>query len=302
MENYFIINPAAGNKSAESFIPAIEAAGQSHIHITTDSGGAETFVRKLAEPGRPCRFYIVGGDGTLNEAVNGAFGCDNVQIGLIPAGTGNDFVRCFKNRDCFKNIDAQLAGKTMRIDTIKAVLDGKKETRFVNMANVGFDCNVVISKNEMKRRYSAESSAYFIGVFHELAKNYGQKIRAEFDDGFIYDDCQLLCTIANGRYCGGGFCSSPEAELSDGMIDVCVINKIGRLKLLSFFKKYHDGTYLDDPKADNIFVHRKTKRFAIELEEESGISIDGEIYYFKRAEFEAESKKIAFIVPDGADI
>ena len=71
----------------------------------------------------------------------------------------------------------------------------------------------------------------------ELLVGTGLNPAIEFDDGFIYDDCQLLCTIANGRYCGGGFCSSPRAELSDGMIDVCIINKIGRLKLFSFLKR-----------------------------------------------------------------
>ena len=99
MDNYFIVNPISGGGSAARVLPQIEALAASlkncHLHTTSEKGSAKTFVHKIAESGRPCRFYAVGGDGTLNEIVNGIYSFSNAEAGFVPCGTGNDFSRCF---------------------------------------------------------------------------------------------------------------------------------------------------------------------------------------------------------------
>ncbi len=297
MKNYFIINPASGRGESMRFIPDIEAFDNTNVFITSQKGEASVFVKKIADSGEVCRFYAVGGDGTLNEVINGAYGYKNAQVGLIPCGTGNDFVRCFKNKEDFTDIAAQLNGMEEPVDTIEASFDGGEGIYFINMANIGFDCNVVINTNTIKKKYASGSAAYIMGLIQELSKDIGQNIKIKFDDGDIYDGCQLLCTIANGMYCGGGFFSSPNARLSDGYIDVAVIHKMKKLKILSLLKKYRDGTYMTVPGIRDFVTYKKTTSLIVEMDKEQGISVDGEIYFFKTAEFINNKNSISFIIP-----
>ncbi|MEA4973773.1 MAG: diacylglycerol kinase family protein [Candidatus Metalachnospira sp.] len=303
MESYFLINPVSGNGRAMSFLPDIEDAisgmKKCHLHTTSHKGGASAFVRKIAESGRPCRFFALGGDGTLNEVINGIHGLKNAQAGFIPAGTGNDFVRCFNGIKHFTNIADQLDGTPMEIDTVKVTLDDNEPIRFINMMNIGFDCNVVINASHMR---GSGSTAYIKGVFKELfSKNWGFNLKAFFDDGSVYNASALLFTLANGRYCGGGFLSSPYAELDNGLIDAAVVDRIGRLKIISLLKAYRDGTYLKQPKVQEFITYKRCSKIVLEVKGKQGVSLDGEIFHFKKAELLAENKTIEFIVPRGAE-
>lgn len=303
MENYFLINPVSGSGRALSFVPTIEYAisGQNNCHLHTISvkGGARDFVRKIADSGRPCRFYAAGGDGTLNEIVNGIHGCENAQAGFIPAGTGNDFVRCFSGIKNFTDISSQLDGTPMAIDTVRVTLDDNEPMRFVNMMNIGFDCNVVINASQMR---SSGSSAYLKGVLKELfSKEWGFRLRAEFDDGSTYDSSALLVTLANGRYCGGGFLSSPYALLDNGQLDAAVIDSIGRLKIISLLAAYRNGTYLKNPRIARFITYQQCRSISLKTSKKQSASLDGEIFRFRKAVLTVENKALKFIVPKGAE-
>ena len=146
MKHIFILNPAAGKGTAEAkILPGILAAAKSadidyEIHRTINAGDACRFVqnRCLSEAERALRFYAVGGDGTLNEVINGAYGFVNAEIGLIPAGTGNDFPRIFKHPEYFSDISKQLTGQAHTIDLIRY-----NDRYLINMMNIGLDCAVV---------------------------------------------------------------------------------------------------------------------------------------------------------------
>lgn len=302
MKKYFIINPVSGNGRAREFVSTLKKRSEGQVYITACNGDAERFIKKEAAGGEQCIFYAVGGDGTLNEAVNGAVGIENAAIGIIPAGTGNDFVRYFNDRERFMDIDSQLNGNIIKIDAVKAVFDERKSVYFVNMANIGFDCNVVINASKIKNGFIEGPMAYIFGAAQEIFKKWGQNVRFNFDDGQVYRGCQLLCTIANGKYCGGGFRSSPFADISDGYMDIAVIDKIDKIKLLSLLKAYRDGTYLNDPKAKNFITYKKSERITAEFSSNTKICIDGEIFEFKKADFTVQNKSLNFIVPKGVNI
>ena len=302
MKRYFIINPVSGKGRAREFVSKLKSRNEGQIYITACRGDAERFIKREASGGDRCVFYAVGGDGTLNETVNGAMGFDNVSIGIIPAGTGNDFVRYFGDEEAFLDIDSQLNGKEIKIDTIKAVFDNGSPVNFINMANIGFDCNVVINAAKIKNGIVSGPMAYVCGAAQEMFREWGQKVSIKFDDGYTYKGCQLLCTIANAGYCGGGFRSSPFADISDGYIDVAVIDKISRLKLLSMLKGYRDGTYLNDPRAESFITYRRTESLTAEFETSTKVSVDGEIFDFKKAEFKINKRCLKFMVPQGAEI
>lgn len=301
MRKYFIINPVSGRGRTTDMIPELTKYKEAEIYVTSKKGDAERFIKERSRDGE-CVFYTVGGDGTLNEAVNAAAGMENVSIGAIPLGTGNDFVRCFSNREAFLDMGSQLRGRAIKVDTVKAVLDKGETVRFINMANIGFDCNVVISASKIKNGFISGPAAYALGALKEIFSKWGQDVKIRFDDGDTYKGRQLLCTIANGRYCGGGFMSSPYADVSDGYMDMAVIDKISRPKLISLLKKYRDGTYLEDPRADGFITYKRASEIHIKFRKETSISIDGEIFSSKSAVFTAEKQNINFIVPDGAYI
>ena len=152
MEHIFIMNPSAGQGKAKKLIPAIESALEEagyayHIYTTKAVGDAERFVRESCEEGKTVRFYVCGGDGSFHEAVNGAKGFPQAEIGLIPVGTGNDFIRNFGRKNDFMDILSQVDGESMPCDVID--INGRY---VVNMANIGFDCEVVVKAGEWKKK------------------------------------------------------------------------------------------------------------------------------------------------------
>jgi diacylglycerol kinase family enzyme len=143
------------------------------------------------------RFYLCGGDGTFNEGVNGAVGFDNVSVGIIPVGTGNDFVRNFKNKENFFNIFSQLDGEKMAIDLISY-----GERYCANMMNVGFDCQAAIYASEMKKKaFVPAKLAYVAGVLKALIKMPGVRATVHCEgEKAAEKDCILVC-VANGMFC-----------------------------------------------------------------------------------------------------
>ena len=129
MKNYFILNPAAGSgkfvgELSKRIIKVCTEKGVDFdVYVTKKEGDATDFVRETCESlpdGEGARFYSCGGDGTNYEVISGAYGFKNVSVGFVPAGTGNDFIRCFEDKENFHDIAAQLDGET---DTIAKTMD-----------------------------------------------------------------------------------------------------------------------------------------------------------------------------------
>ena len=128
MKHVFIINPRAGKGKALGVIrPQIESYIQEHgldaeIHVPDSPHAAQEFIRAEASKGEPVRFYACGGDGTLFEAVNGAFGHPNAEVAVLPLGSGNDFIRLFGTPEQFLNVDAQVNGTPIELDISNAAI------------------------------------------------------------------------------------------------------------------------------------------------------------------------------------
>ena len=234
MKIIFVVNPEAGkgkglDKLKDEISRVSEETGISTgFYLTKSVGDAEAFARmaasEVAENGEEIRFIACGGDGTLNEVVNGIIGFDNAAVGIMPIGTGNDFVRNFSAAGDFMNIEAQLRGETTKVDAIKyeGVLAGEMQTRYcVNMFNIGFDCNVVDLTATLKNYpFLKGSMAYLAAVLCILVKKKGANLRVEADGELIHEGPVLLTAVANGSYCGGGVKSSPRASLNLSLIHI----------------------------------------------------------------------------------
>ena len=302
MEHIFIINPCAGQGKGAKMIHVIEEAleGTAYeysIYTTKAAGDAERFVRETCESGREVRFYVCGGDGSFHEAVNGLKGFPQVEVGLLPMGTGNDFVRNFGKKSDFLDILSQVEGKSIPCDVIE--LNGRY---VVNMANIGFDCEVAAKAAEWKKKPLVSGpAAYIMGILSEFAKPMGNRMSFRWADGNTMTGKYLLCTIANGSFCGGGFCSSPEAALNDGLMDVGIVQMIPRRKFVGILPKYKTGTYLDTNLGKEKVLYRKYNKLELAVAEPTHICIDGEISKFTYLKAEMVPQAFRFIVPKGLE-
>ena len=302
MEHIFIINPSAGQGKAGKLIPQIRAvmegmADPYTIYTTKAAGDAERFVRETCETGKEVRFYICGGDGSLHEAVNGAKGFPQTEIGLFPVGTGNDFIRNFGKKQDFMDVLSQVEGKSVSCDVID--INGRY---VVNMANIGFDCEVAAQVGKWKKKpLISGPAAYLISLAVEFAKPMGKRMSFRWADGTTMTGRFLLCTLANGCFCGGGFCSSPKANLHDGLMDVGIVRMVPRRKFIGILPKYKTGTYLETKLAAEKVLYEKYRKLELAVAEPANISIDGEISRFTYLKAEMVQDAFRFIIPKGLD-
>lgn len=311
MRHLFVINPSAGKKGGkDKLITAIRSAGEKlghdvEIYETKFAGDGEAFVRRTAETageGEKIRFYACGGDGAVNEVANGAYGF-NVEVGCIPMGTGNDYIRNYGNVKQFRNIELQLQGKAVDSDLIRYVqyCDGEElPPRYcVNMFNIGFDCNVVDQTATVKNWPLVKGSlAYMISVVIMLIKKKGADLKIEYEDGRVFDGKLLLIAIANGCYCGGGVKGVPLSVLDDGLMDVSLVRDIPRRMFLNMFPKYSKGTHLQYEKMKKILDYDQCKKLTVSANgRPMKLCVDGEITNADKVIFEIEPKSMRFAVP-----
>ena len=299
---HFILNPKSGRvKKHRHLEDVIKAACKSrqlnyHIYYTTCPGDATEYVASMVRIStEKQRFICIGGDGTINEIVNSAPCNSNVEFGVIPSGSGNDFVRNFTNKHLFSSIEAQLDGETISLDLIKC-----NDFYSVNMINIGFDCAVAKEASKVKK-YVTPRFSYIAGVLIVAFRKIGTKMKITFDDGEVIDDTLTLTAIGNGRYCGGGFCATPKALLNDGLMDVCAINKVSLFKFATLVGSYKAGTHLENKRARGIIKYRRVSHFKMEFEEPVAICNDGEIKGAKSIDFSVVKNAFNFVIPKGSE-
>ena len=299
---HFILNPKSGRNKRQLNTEAIiksackQRSLDYHIYYTTCPGDATEYVRSMIRiSAERQRFICLGGDGTINEIVNSAPCNPNVEFGVIPRGSGNDFVRNFSNTKLFGEIDAQIDGETVSLDLIKC-----NDYYCVNMVNIGFDCAVCKEADRLKKMLPRSPGlSYLVSVFIVLCRKFGTRMKLIFDDGTVVDREFTLTAIGNGKFCGGGFKSAPTALLQDGLMDVCSINKVSRLTFLSLVSGYKKGTFLENEKARKVIDYRQVSHFKMEFDNTIPICIDGEIKEAQTIDFSVVKNAFNFVIPKG---
>jgi YegS/Rv2252/BmrU family lipid kinase len=271
--NLLIVNPAAGKGRAdrflESFVNILKSAGLEYRIVYTEYPGHAVQIVKESLSEKGLFIYSIGGDGTLNEVINGAVNTEAVVIN-IPAGSGNDFIKSVSDlRDPVEIFEKSLSSQIKVIDTMK--ING----RFcVNIASAGLDAVVAYNTNSFKKLpLVSGSAAYLLGIFKSLIKFNFYNLEINID-GNDYSRELLLAAFANGRYYGGGIMAAPDALTDDGYIDICLVKKLSRLRILSLLSRYRKGTHKELPQVE--FV--QGKKITISSREKMKINIDGEIF------------------------
>ena len=303
MKHYFIVNPAAGKgKDPEAMIEKIKKACREkaidfEIYVTTKVGDATEFVKKkCASAAEKLRFFSCGGDGTNNEVISGAMGYDCAEVGFVPDGTGNDFIKCFDNPENFTDIAAQIDGNAEEIDIISC-----NDKHIMNIMNIGFDCEVVRQTLKIKKLpLVSKSMAYILGVVAELIRKSGAKMKVSLDGGKPEEKELLLATFSNGRYYGGGFNAAPKARLCDGLMDVCLVKNISRTKFIELVSHYRSGDYLDIEKFKSIVEFSRCSEAKLEFDREQSVCIDGELFEGKTFTLKLLPRALKILIPKGS--
>ena len=302
MKHIFIVNPFAGKgnrtQALTDQIKAVcEARGVSYaFHHTSEVGDAERYIRSVCEAHNgeeTLRFYACGGDGTINECVNGAVGFAFAEVAAIPIGTGNDFVRNFGGSECFMNIEALLDAHAEPMDLIKY-----NDRYCVNMINIGYDCAVADRTSRLKTHPLIPSKlAYVFGLVAELVRKTGVTFHCLADGKDLGQRKLLLSLFANGGYCGGGFYSAPRAELCDGLMDLCFVQYISRIRFISLVGKYKKGTHLQMKNSERVFDYYKCREVELTFPAPQQICVDGEIETCDALRMSVEQNAIRFVIP-----
>lgn len=250
-------------------------------------------IKKLAQAGFLLRVYICGGDGTVRNIISESWNYKNIEFGVIPMGTGNDFSRNFGNRESYASLRNIIFGDAMEIDLMQ--VNGKI---YVNMINIGFDEQVVALVQKYRHLLlSRNQIAYTIAAFVQLLKMPTERVQITFDDGTVMNKRFTLCAIANGGYCGGGYYAASNAAVDDGLLDVLVVGPIHRRSFLHMLDDYKKGTLLNTPKGKKMIMQKKCKKLVLQKEQEFEVCLDGEIAIMKKLECDIIPKAVRFIKP-----
>ena len=300
MKNIFIVNPYAGTENALPSIQKMLAEKQDfeyEIYVTKNRGDATEYVsQKCQESGEDIRFFSCGGDGTLNEVASGCVGHSNAIVALYPSGSGNDYVKYYGGKECFLNIDNLIEGRETKIDIIQV---GDKYA--VNACHFGLDSSVAKTMNAVRhKKIIGGKNAYKTGVLKALFTAMKTKCKVIGDGEPLNDNKILLCTIANGKYVGGSYKSSPRSVNDDGLMEVCCIKPVALLKFLKFVKIYKEGLHLDREDLKKYIEYKRCKRVEIIGGQKNfSISLDGEVVDGDRFEVNVLEKELRFIIPKG---
>lgn len=304
MKHFFIINPKSNSEAyTEKFRHRIEEICRRknldyEIRLTAKNLDAELFAREAVQSGDAVRVYACGGDGTVNEVVNGIFGFKNAELAVIPIGTGNDFIRTFGDIKKFSDIETAMDSEALPIDAIKI-----NDRICINIANIGFDAAVVQRVERLrKKRFVPKAVSYHLGVAICLIKFPKETLKIKFDDGEELDEKFLLTLFANAQYYGGGYRSASPAKVDDGMMDVITVKNVSRRAFVSNVSAYQKGTIIGTPAGDKILKHRLCRRAVLTKETPFTVCYDGEMLPTTRAEIECMPKSIRFVIPKTVDV
>jgi diacylglycerol kinase (ATP) len=283
-EWHAIINPAAGGGRTRKFWAPIaeqlrEKGFRLHQHETSKIGDATGIAHRIISEGVR-NIVVVGGDGTLNEIVNGIVEDDLVEsadvvLSLIPCGTGRDFARSLGIRDLRHAVDLLTTGTVISVDVgaITFERSGERVRRlFVNVADVGLGAETAAWMNQSSKRLGG-FLGYLTAATRTILVFSGKPACVLIDDVVVHDGPVGMVVLANGRYFAGGMLIAPSASLCDGLFDVLILDDVPKYTLLgSLLPKVYRGKHLGHPAVH----HFQGSRIEISSSEPMPFEVDGE--------------------------
>lgn len=295
MKHLFIINPAAGSRDRTAAYTAsiTEICGKRgldyRIEVSSAPGECRRLAREAAQTGDSYRIYACGGDGTLNEVASGAAGWDNAAVTAYSGGSGNDFVKIFDQPKAFYDLERLLDARETAFDLIRCNDDFS-----LNICSVGLDARIGTDVSRYKRipllqGFRAYAASTLVNIIRGISEHYVVEINGE-----TIDDEQTFVCVCNGRFYGGGFNPVPEADPTDGLLDVLLVRKVHRLEIPAVIGKYKNGRYAQLP---DLVRHFRTDHITIHCDKPTPINLDGELRTAQVVDMSVAREKVRFFYP-----
>ena len=297
MKHLFIINPAAGSRNrTDEYSEVIHKVCRARnltyeVRVSTAPGECTRIAREAAQKGEEIRIYACGGDGTLNEVVAGAAGFDNAAVTVFSGGSGNDFVKIFDDPKAFFDLHRLMDADEATFDLIRC-----NDDIALNICSVGLDARIGTDVSRYKRLpllhgFRAYAASTVVNVVKGIAEHYIVEVNGE-----RIDQEQTFICVCNGRFYGGGFNPIPEADPSDGKLDVLLVKKISRAMVPGIIGKYKDGRYKE---LSHVARYLQTDCVKILCDKPTAINLDGELRTAEVVEMKIAEEKIRFFYPKG---
>ena len=297
MKHLFIINPAAGSRDRTEYYSRQirEICGKRsldyRIAVSAAPGDCARLAREAAATGEEYRIYACGGDGTLNEVVSGAAGYPNAAVTVFSGGSGNDFVKLFDEPKAFFDLERLLDCEEAHFDLIRC-----NDDLSLNICSVGLDARIGTDVANYKRipllhGFRAYAVSTVVNLFRGIAEHYVVEVNGERIDAE-----QTFVCVYNGRFYGGGFNPVPEADPTDGLLDVLLVKKVTLLQVPAIIGKYKAGRYKELP---HLVRHLRTRSIKIICDKPTPISLDGEVRTAREVNMTLAEEKLRFFYPRG---
>jgi len=289
-----ILNPSAGGvRNLDEIVARLGRLPDAEIRLTNKRGSAARFARTALRKGREL-IIAAGGDGTLNEVING-IGEDAgaAAVGLIPLGTGNDFARSIGvPTDLEAAIDLILAGETRAVDLVRVTSD--EQRYFVNVSAGGFS-GLVNEKltPEMKKTWGPLAYLRSAAAAWPDLRAYRTTLSFDDEESLMLEVYNVV--VANGRYVAGGTSIAPEAVIDDGLLDVVLILKRPAPELTMALAQIALGTHL----SSKAIMYRRAAQLTVKSKPGMWFNVDGELVGNEPARFEIVRRALHFIAPTG---
>jgi diacylglycerol kinase (ATP) len=292
-----IVNPSSGREKGADHEEVLSDAlrrrfGKVQSVRTAGDGDAESAARAAAQRGCTT-IFVAGGDGTLNEALNGvatADALDAVRFGIFPLGTGNDFAAALGiPLDIEQAIGVLLDARELRVDV--GVVNGR---HFLNTSGGGYIAEVSVAVTPQLKTIAGRL-AYLIGGAQALIEYEPVRATITADPGGLRLGLGVYAfAVCNSRLIGGGRLIAPDAVIDDGLLDVCLIEAMGAIEFVALARKVADGEHVNDPRVRYLQASSVT----IHFERETRINTDGEVLTATRCEYSILPRAARFFAGD----
>jgi diacylglycerol kinase (ATP) len=291
MSTLVILNPNAGSAGdVDALQAALARLGDVEVRETNKPGEACTLAQTALAEGAEL-IVAAGGDGTVNEVVNGlAGGLGRARLGIIPMGTGNDFVRTINiPTDIEQAVDVLAKQHTRKLDIVRVQSDESRY--FINVANGGFS-GLVNEKltDEMKSSWGPLS--YLRGALAALPNLQDYHTFVTFDDEDEQEIAAYNITVANARYVAKGIPLAPRAEPADGLLDVVIVQAAALPQLATLVPQILLGNHLDS----DLIIFRRVRKVAVRAQPGMWFNVDGELVGNEPSSFEVVPLALEVVV------
>jgi len=280
-----IVNPTAGNGRSKAACKAVcqrlDERGLAYELLETDHPTHATELARDAAQRGVETVIAIGGDGTVTETAAGLHGT-KTALGIIPSGTGNDFIKTAGiPMDWEAALELILTKPARPVDTGRV-----NQHFFINSCGAGFDV-VTLDFAEKAKKYVHGLLPYLYGVLRAIIAYKPNEMHIEMGDGTVMDGKFMICSVANGRFFGGGIPIAPLAAVTDGLLDVLVVDAVPRWKLPAYLVPLMRGK-LHECKISHRFLTASCRLQSRHMR----LNLDGEILPMETANFSCEQNQL----------